>query len=96
MWSIIVDAFKYSNQNTKTIDPRRSLHDWFVERLDERFPEDDAESKETKRIVLQMSEMWGAFVGSEIKHQTLKFFWLEECIDGGEFENLPIVSEFQG
>lgn len=32
-----------------------------------------------------MAEMWGSFIGSPITSQSLKFFWLEECIDG---ENL--------
>ena len=36
-----------------------------------------------KQQVLWMAEMWGAFVGDPIQKQSLKYFWLEECIDGG-------------
>jgi predicted NAD/FAD-dependent oxidoreductase len=36
--------------------------------------------------------MWGAFVGSPIQRQSLKFFWLEECIDG---ENLFVAGTYQ-
>lgn len=29
--------------------------------------------------------MWGSFVGDSIERQSLKFSFLEECIDGGEY-----------
>jgi predicted NAD/FAD-dependent oxidoreductase len=35
--------------------------------------------------------MWGAFVGSPIQTQSLRFFWLEECIDG---ENLFVAGTY--
>jgi hypothetical protein len=50
-----------------------------------RIPESEADWKRKRKIVMQVSEMWGAFVGSPISRQSLKFFWLEECIEGGEF-----------
>ncbi|KAH9220917.1 hypothetical protein DL95DRAFT_328955 [Leptodontidium sp. 2 PMI_412] len=83
MWGIIVQAFKHSADNTATIDPRESLYDFFLEKVQEIFPSQD-ESGE-REIMMQMTEMWGAFVGSPVQTQSLKFFWLEECIDG---ENL--------
>jgi hypothetical protein len=84
MWGIIVDAFKYSNQNTANIDPSLSLFDWFEERVKESLPEGEPEWERRRKAVLQSAEMWGAFVGSPITTQSLKFFWLEECIDGGQ------------
>ena len=81
MWGIIVQAFKHSAENTATIDPEESLHDFFVVKVKELFPQDNSEGQ--RKIVMQMSELWGAFVGSPITTQSLKFFWLEECIDGG-------------
>ena len=36
-------------------------------------------------LLLQMAELCGAFVGSPVYRQSLKFFWLEECIDGGTY-----------
>ncbi|KAG4433717.1 hypothetical protein IFR05_010798 [Cadophora sp. M221] len=83
MWGIIVQAFKHSADNTTTIDPKESLYDFFLEKVEEIFPGKD-ESRE-REIMMQMTEMWGAFVGSPVQTQSLKFFWLEECIDG---ENL--------
>jgi hypothetical protein len=84
MWGIIVQAFKHSAAHSSTIDPKDSLYDFFVERVQEAFPTD---SERQQKIVLQMSEMWGAFVGSPVERQSLKFFWLEECIDGGMFSS---------
>jgi hypothetical protein len=81
MWGIIVQAFKHSAENSSTIDPQESLHDFFTVKVKDIFPEDS--SAEQRKIVMQMSDLWGAFVGSPVTTQSLKFFWLEECIDGG-------------
>ncbi|PBP18346.1 hypothetical protein BUE80_DR010880 [Diplocarpon rosae] len=90
LWDIIVQAFKHSAAHTTTIDPKLSLYDFFAEKVQDIF----SEQKETeqRKIVLQMTEMWGAFVGSPVKTQSLKFFWLEECIDG---ENLFCAGTYQ-
>jgi hypothetical protein len=82
MWGIIVQAFKHSGENTANIDPEESLYDFFIKKSQELFTgEDDSEQK--RKMLLQMAELWGAFVGSPVERQSLKFFWLEECIDGG-------------
>ncbi|KAL5594625.1 hypothetical protein BROUX41_001544 [Berkeleyomyces rouxiae] len=85
MWSIILDAFAYSNKSTATIDPDLSLYDWFKQKVPLRIPESAGDWERKRLVVLQMAEMWGAFIGSPVKSQSLKFFWLEECIEG---ENL--------
>lgn len=85
MWDIVQEAFKHSNRHSAEIDPGESLLDFFKTKLVELIPE-TTEGWERKRgIVLQMADLWGAFVGSPVERQSLKFFWLEECIDG---ENL--------
>lgn len=81
MWGIIVDAFKYSASYSSEIDKNESLYDFFKKKVPLRFPA--KHEAEQRKIVLQICEMWGAFVGSKIETQSLKFFWLEECIDGG-------------
>jgi hypothetical protein len=83
MWKIIAQAFKYSTQNTSTINPNESLKDFFEKKLLEEFP--GQADLDKKKILMQMAELWGAFVGSPVYRQSLKFFWLEECIDGGMF-----------
>lgn len=34
-------------------------------------------------LVLGMAEMWGAYVGDRVELQSLKYFYLEDCIEGG-------------
>jgi phytoene dehydrogenase-like protein len=80
MWKIIAQAFKHSALNSATIDPDESLKDFFEQKILEEFPE---EGEEKRKILMQMAELWGTFVGSPVDRQSLKFFWLEECIDGG-------------
>lgn len=79
IWSIISDAFKYSNKNCAIIAPSVSLKDFFKEQLTER-----SLSQDDQTFVLQLAEMWGAFTGDPWERQSLKWFWLEECLDGGK------------
>ncbi|KAM5352581.1 hypothetical protein ACJ41O_005303 [Fusarium nematophilum] len=85
MWDIVQDAFKHSNSLSQDIDPKESLHDFFVQKVAEKVPTTEEGYQRKRDVVMQISELWGAFVGSPIYRQSLKFFWLEECIEG---ENL--------
>lgn len=85
MWDIVQAAFKHSNKNSAEIDPAESLRDFFEVKLRELVPETTENWQRKREIVLQMADLWGAFVGSPVERQSLKFFWLEECIEG---ENL--------
>lgn len=78
VWGIISDAFKYSNEQSDTIPPDRSLMEFFETKIKEK----DLNGP-SSRLVLQMARIWGDFVGDPIERQSLKYFWLEECIDGG-------------
>ncbi|RMZ70675.1 amine oxidase [Pyrenophora seminiperda CCB06] len=100
VWSIIEQAMKFSNEHSASIPADKSLYNFFEEQVGKMFPaddgkeeeEEDAETQKKKQqTILQMAEMWGAFVGSPIQTQSLKFFWLEECIDG---ENLFVASTY--
>lgn len=79
VWEIISEAFKYSNQNSASIPPEKSLVDFFRSAIREK-----ALDEPSSDLVLQMAQLWGAFVGEPIEKQSLKFFWLEECIEGGK------------
>ncbi|KAK7431766.1 hypothetical protein QQZ08_001706 [Neonectria magnoliae] len=85
MWDIVQDAFKHSNKSCKDIHHGESLHDFFLQKVVEKIPDTENDYEKKRKIIMQMSELWGAFVGSPIFKQSLKFFWLEECIEG---ENL--------
>lgn len=84
MWDIVQAAFKHSNKNSADIDPAESLRDFFEVKLRELVPETTEHWQRKREIVLQMADLWGAFVGSPVERQSLKFFWLEECIEGGK------------
>jgi hypothetical protein len=89
MWEVIPQAFRYSAENSATIDPQKSLYNFFEEKVIEKYGPGSGKA-DLGQIMLKMSELWGAFVGSSIKTQSLKFFWLEECIEGGLLPCLPI------
>jgi hypothetical protein len=80
VWSIIAEAFKYSNEECSQISPTTSLKDFFTGKVSEK-----GFSNEDRTLILQMAEIWGAFIGDPWDKQSLKYFWLEECLDGGEF-----------
>ncbi len=84
VWGIIADAFKHSNADSASIPSSKSLLDFFEEKLKEKDIED-----ESQKLVLQMCRIWGDFVGDVIEKQSLKYFWLEECIEGGIFPISP-------
>lgn len=84
MWDIIQAAFKHSENHSADISPDESLADFFRTKILEIIPETADNYRRKREIVIQMTELWGAFIGSPITRQSLKFFWLEECIDGGK------------
>ncbi|KAH7385913.1 hypothetical protein BKA66DRAFT_415470 [Pyrenochaeta sp. MPI-SDFR-AT-0127] len=97
VWAIIEKAMKLANEESATIPAEKSLFNFFEEQVVKMFPSDiegvgDDAANWRQQTILQMAEMWGAFVGSPIQRQSLKFFWLEECIDG---ENLFVADTYQ-
>jgi hypothetical protein len=98
MWDIILDAFRHSNKCSVDIHPDESLWDFFLAHIGVKIPSTEEEYEAKRALVLQMAEMWGAFVGSPIERQSLKYFWLEECIEGGMFDVLssPKLCLFRG
>ena len=95
MWSVIEEAFAYSTKNGASIDSRTSLYDFFVEKAAELDSKEGALKSEAPNghmldqpslnqlTLLQVAELWGAYVGDDVRRQSLKYFWLEEVIDGG-------------
>ena len=77
VWEIVAQAFKYSDEYSSSIDPQRSLMDYFKQEVAKR-ESDPAKVAE----MLKMAQRWGAFVGDPIERQSLKFFYLEETIEG--------------
>ena len=80
---LIAEAFRYSETHCRSIDPQRSLHDFFAEGLDDMFLDEPPKVAAWKRKLLLLAACdWGAYIGSPIERQSLRFFWLEQCIEG--------------
>jgi hypothetical protein len=80
---LISQAFKYSRENTASIDPSLSLMDFFAEKAEDLFTDlEEKEAQRKRKQLLQICDFWGSYVGSPTTSQSLKFFWLEECIEG--------------
>ncbi|KAJ8119484.1 hypothetical protein ONZ43_g3570 [Nemania bipapillata] len=92
MWDIIGKAFTHSNKNSGTIGVKESLLEFFGKELARRIPKESPGSNEKRKIMYQIAESWGAYVGNHIASQSLKYFWLEECIDG---ENLFCAGTYE-
>lgn len=87
IWEMVVDAFKHSDEHSATIDPGVSLFEYFQKKLDQAGTD-----KRKRDDLLHEAQMWGPFVGDPVEKQSLKFFFLEECIEG---ENVFVASTYQ-
>ncbi|EXJ83240.1 hypothetical protein A1O1_06859 [Capronia coronata CBS 617.96] len=87
VWEMLVGAFKYSDEHSATIDPHTSLAEYFREQLSSM----DIDEKR-RQDILHEAQMWGPFVGDAVEKQSLKFFFLEECIEG---ENVFVASTYK-
>jgi hypothetical protein len=77
-WSLIEEAFPYSIDKKKIIPAKDSLYDFLVQRVEkERFPDDE------RQLLLDMSQMWGCYIGDSIQRQSLRFAFLEDVCGGG-------------
>jgi hypothetical protein len=85
LWEIIEEAFNFSKtahekDGGKSIPREHSLHD-FVKAKAADLVADEVE----RSLLIQMSEMFGAYVGEPIWKQSLRFAWMEECCGGGAY-----------
>lgn len=77
---VMVDqAVDYSKEKCDEIPADLSLLDYIHQHL-EQADFTDAE----KEACVEFSKTWGSYVGSPIDRQSLKFFSLEEGVDGGK------------
>ena len=82
VWDTLARAVDYSATNTEALDPSESLYDFFTAEK-ENSTQDDAVSESKDALFLGMAHMWGAYVGDRVERQSLKFLYLEDCIEGG-------------
>lgn len=82
VWEIVDEALKYSEENGDQIPETQSLSDFVVKRAAEIFPD----GSEDQKLLLNMSQMWGAYIGHPVNKQSLRFAWMESCCVGGVSE----------
>lgn len=90
-WDLMGEAFAYSSKHGREIPAYKSLLGFLEDKIGDKFKaaagtntsSDELHVAAQKRnLVMQQAEMWGAFVGSPLRRQSLRFLWLEECIGG--------------
>lgn len=84
VWEVLPAAQEHAKSSSETIDPSSSLYDFFKDYCTRAVNADEMTGREAE-LVLGMSHMWGAYVGDRVERQSLKYFFLEDCINGGQY-----------
>lgn len=79
VWDSINEAFEYSEKHGDSIPAERSLLDYFNDKV-----EQSSFNAAEKALCLESCKLWGTYMGEPVWRQSLKFFRLEQCIDGSE------------
>lgn len=82
MWTMVDEGFEYSTNHKDEIPANMSLFDFFRERL-----ETTNFTPSEKSACLNYCKLWGAYIGEPVERQSLKFFHLEECIEGSKYKD---------
>ena len=90
VWKILGEAIEYSTSSSEEIHLAESLYGFFEGWCDRALQCGDMTGREVE-LVLGMSQMWGAYVGDRVELQSLKYFFLEDCIDGGRHKDWLLV-----
>lgn len=89
VWEVLETASEYSTSHGEKLQPSASLYDFYEDWCKWAIERNEVTEREAE-LLLGMSKMWGAYVGDRIELQSLKFFYLEDCIEGGKHkESLP-------
>ena len=83
MWEILERAIGHSTDRSEDLHPTASLYSLFEDFCQQACQKGIMTTKE-RELVLGMSQMWRAYVGDPIDSQPPKFFFLEDCINGGK------------
>jgi len=78
VWTMLEECVKYSVANSANISSDKNLMDFFRSKVAE-----TKLSSNDKKLLLQTVHSWGAYTGTSIDRQSLKFLWIEEGFDEG-------------
>ena len=82
VWDILEMAMEKSRKDTASLPDSAKMMDFFRQEVGRRRSQ--AKQPEAYEILMvQIVEMWGAFMGSECETQGLKNLWLDAGLEGG-------------
>ena len=82
VWDILEMAIDKSRKETASLPDSAKMMDFFRQEVGRRRSQ--AEQPEAyESLMVQIVEMWGAFMGSECETQGLKNLWLDAGLEGG-------------
>ena len=90
VWEILEAAIGHSTNRSEEIHSSASLYSFFEDWCSQASQAGDTNGPEVD-LVLGMSQMWGAYVGDRVELQSLKYFYLEDCIEGGRHMDRLLV-----
>ena len=89
VWEILEMAMDKSRKETASLPDCTKMMDWFRQEVTKRRSQ--AEHPEVyESLMMQIVEMWGAFMGNECETQSLKNLWLDAGLEGGIVKLLKI------
>jgi phytoene dehydrogenase-like protein len=85
VWEILETAMEKSRNEYPSLSNSSKMMDFFRQEVGKRLSE--AQQPEAyESFMVQIVEMWGAFMGNECENQSLKNLWLEAGLEGGTFD----------
>ena len=84
VWEVLDKAESKSRKETASLSDAAKMMDFFRQEIASRRSQVE-QPEEYENLMLQIVEMWGAFMGSECETQGLKNLWLDAGLEGGKF-----------
>jgi phytoene dehydrogenase-like protein len=88
VWKVLESAMETSRREKSSTSDSESMMDFFRRQLQDSEPEE-------YQLMLQIVEMWGAFMGDECERQSLKNMWLDAGLRGGMCELFYAIVNIQ-
>ena len=82
VWEILEMAMEKSGKEGELISDDAKMMDFFREEVRKRCSRVE-KPEEYEALMMQIIEMWGAFMGEECEAQGLKNLWLDAGLEGG-------------
>jgi monoamine oxidase len=88
VWEILEMAMEKSRRELESMSDSSKMMDFFRQEV-ERRGSHAKQPEAYEALMMQIVEMWGAFMGDECENQSLKNIWLDAGLEGG---NLILLS----